>query len=64
MVKAPVTPIPTSLLSECFVPEVPQGMTFGDSVVLNSKLMDALDDCNGRMASIRRIEAERLRLKE
>jgi len=39
-------------------------MTFGDSVVLNSKLMDALDDCNGRMASIRRIETERLRAQE
>ena len=64
MVKSLQAPIPTSLLSDCFTPEVPQGMTFGDSVILNSKLLDALDDCNGKITSIRIIEAERLRAQK
>ncbi|WP_446698949.1 Rz1-like lysis system protein LysC [Atlantibacter hermannii] len=59
MVTAPQVPIPASLLTDCFVPDVPKGMTFGDSLVLNSQLLDALDDCNGRIAAIRRIEAVR-----
>jgi len=39
-------------------------MTFGDSVILNSKLLDALDDCNGKITSIRIIEEERLRAQK
>jgi len=46
------------------VPEVGQGMTFGDSVILNSKLMDALDDCNGKITSIRKIESDRIKAQQ
>lgn len=58
-VKTPYLPIPASLLSECAVPNVPKGMPYGDSVLLNFKLLDSLDECNGKLRAISKINEKR-----
>jgi len=35
-------------------------MTYGDSVVLNLTLLDALDECNGKLRAIGKIEELRV----
>ncbi|PWD66512.1 Rz1-like lysis system protein LysC [Pectobacterium parmentieri] len=59
-VKVKSLPIPASLLSECPVPIIPKEMTYGDSVLLNLTLLDSIDECNGKLRSIRNIEETRL----
>ncbi|MGX5099884.1 Rz1-like lysis system protein LysC [Enterobacter cloacae] len=56
-VKAPTIPIPANLLIECPVPEVPEQMTFGDSIQMNINLLNSLDICNGQIRTIKEIEA-------
>ncbi|WP_423227459.1 Rz1-like lysis system protein LysC [Pantoea ananatis] len=55
-VKQPYLPIPASLLSECPVPDIQKGMTYGDSVLLNFQLLDSLDECNGKLRAISKID--------
>ncbi|WP_430914196.1 Rz1-like lysis system protein LysC [Pantoea eucrina] len=55
-VKEPQLPIPASLLSECPVPVIPKPMTYGDSILLNFRLLNSLDECNGKLRAISRIE--------
>jgi hypothetical protein len=31
-------------------------MTYGDSILLNFRLLDSLDECNGKLRAISRIE--------
>ncbi|QGF22047.1 Rz-like spanin [Erwinia phage Midgardsormr38] len=58
-VKTPYLPIPASLLSECLVPDIPRAMTYGDSVLLNFRLLDSLDECNGKLRAISKIDENR-----
>lgn len=58
-VKQPYLPIPASLLTECPVPQIPEQLTYGDSVLLNMTLLDSLDDCNGKIRAISKINDER-----
>lgn len=58
-VKTPHLLIPASLLSECPIPIIPQGMTYGDSVLLNFQLLDSLDECNGKLRAISKIDENR-----
>lgn len=58
-VKQPYIPIPANLLNECLVPTIPEKMTFGDSVELNIKLLDSIDECNGNLRVIQAIEKNR-----
>ncbi|EFL6449039.1 rz1 lytic protein [Escherichia coli] len=41
------------------MPTIPEKMTFGDSVDLNIRLLDSIDECNGHLRSIRQIEESR-----
>ncbi|MFZ4835777.1 Rz1-like lysis system protein LysC [Rouxiella sp. Mn2063] len=56
-VKSP--PVPANLLIDCVVPEVPDSMTFGDSVQLNIALLLSIENCNGQLEALREIEASR-----
>lgn len=58
-VKVPVLPIPANLLTDCYVPEVPDRMTFGDSVQMNITLLLSIENCNGQLGAIRDIESQR-----
>ncbi|WP_433918259.1 Rz1-like lysis system protein LysC [Pectobacterium odoriferum] len=58
-VAAPVVPIPTELLIDCIVPEIPHQMTYGDSVELNERLLTVIEKCNADKQAIREIEAAR-----
>ena len=58
-VKVPNLPLPLSLLSSCNIPEVPEAMTYADSVLLNLTMQGALEDCNAQIAGIRSIEEAR-----
>ncbi|WP_445224733.1 Rz1-like lysis system protein LysC [Erwinia sorbitola] len=58
-VATPHLPIPASLLSECPVPLIPKDMTYGDSVLLNFQLLDSLDECNGKLRAISKIDENR-----
>jgi hypothetical protein len=41
------------------VPEVPEQMTFGDSLQLNVALLLSIENCNGQLEAIREIESSR-----
>ncbi|MHA3924560.1 Rz1-like lysis system protein LysC [Klebsiella oxytoca] len=58
-VKVPVVPIPANLLTDCYVPQIPDVMTFGDSVQMNITLLLSIENCNGQMQAIRQIESSR-----
>ncbi|MGV4308243.1 Rz1-like lysis system protein LysC [Citrobacter portucalensis] len=58
-VKVSQPPLPASLLSECPIPIIPKEMTFGDSVSLNMTLLGSLDECNGKLRAISKIEESR-----
>ncbi|PTA95715.1 peptidase [Kluyvera sp. Nf5] len=60
-VKQPHLPIPASLLTECPAPQIPEQMTYGDSVMLNMTLLDSLDDCNGKLRAISKINDDRIK---
>ncbi|EPM2821218.1 Rz1-like lysis system protein LysC [Yersinia enterocolitica] len=55
----PQVPIPTSLLSDCIPPEVPEILTWGNSLLLNDTLLTVIEQCNADKASIRKIEQSR-----
>ncbi|WP_145586618.1 Rz1-like lysis system protein LysC [Yersinia kristensenii] len=58
-VQVPQVPIPVSLLSDCLPPDIPNAMTWGQSVELNEDLMTVIEQCNADKASIRKIEEAR-----
>ncbi|EPN4473886.1 Rz1-like lysis system protein LysC [Yersinia enterocolitica] len=55
----PQVPIPTSLLSDCIPPEIPEILTWGNSLLLNDTLLTVIEQCNADKASIRQIESIR-----
>ncbi|EPK1684168.1 Rz1-like lysis system protein LysC [Klebsiella aerogenes] len=57
-VKVPVVPLPASLMVETPIPEVPDGLTWGQSLDLNVILLSALGQCNRDKADIRQAVAK------
>lgn len=57
----PIPPalIPATLLDDCPAPVIPERMIWGGSVILNEKLLLALEMCNQDKAALRQIEAMR-----
>ncbi|MGK0705141.1 Rz1-like lysis system protein LysC [Yokenella regensburgei] len=55
-VKVKNPPIPANLLIDCVVPDIPEKMTFGDSVNLNVALLLSIENCNGQLDAIKQIE--------
>ncbi|WP_444505527.1 Rz1-like lysis system protein LysC [Candidatus Pantoea formicae] len=53
------SPIPAALLADCPVPDIPEPFTWGDSLVLNERLLTSLLTCNNDKAAIR--ESEKIR---
>ncbi|PNM24620.1 Rz1 lytic protein [Yersinia enterocolitica] len=58
-VTVPSVPIPISLLSDCMPPDIPNTMTWGQSVELNEDMLAVIEQCNADKASIRQIEEKR-----
>nr|WP_073991240.1 hypothetical protein [Yersinia rohdei] len=58
-VQVPPVPIPASLLSDCMPPEIPEVLTWGNSLLLNDTLLTVIEQCNADKASIRIIEEKR-----
>ncbi|EKN5964984.1 hypothetical protein DVQ09_20990 [Yersinia enterocolitica] len=58
-VQVPQVPIPASLLSDCIPPEIPEILTWGNSLFLNDTLLTVIEQCNADKASIRQIESTR-----
>ncbi|MGR7276022.1 Rz1-like lysis system protein LysC [Klebsiella aerogenes] len=61
-VKVPVVPLPAGLMAETPQPEIPESMTWGQSLNLNVSLLSALGQCNRDKADIKR--AEQLRASQ
>ncbi|WP_420906772.1 Rz1-like lysis system protein LysC [Yersinia kristensenii] len=55
----PQVPIPASLLSDCIPPEIPEILTWGNSLLLNDTFLAVIERCNADKASIRKIEESR-----
>ncbi|WP_073991887.1 Rz1-like lysis system protein LysC [Yersinia mollaretii] len=62
-VQVPQVPIPASLLSNCLPPEIPEILTWGNSLLLNDTLLTVIEQCNADKASIRQIEQSRIESK-
>ncbi|WP_446668371.1 Rz1-like lysis system protein LysC [Klebsiella pneumoniae] len=60
-VKVPVVPLPASLTADTPQPEIPDNLTWGESLDLNVSLLSALGQCNRDKSDIRQAEKERLR---
>ena len=58
-VKVPVVPLPSSLTADTPQPEIPDNLTWGQSLDLNVSLLSALGQCNRDKAAIRKIESSR-----
>ncbi|WP_128336745.1 Rz1-like lysis system protein LysC [Klebsiella quasipneumoniae] len=58
-VKVPVVPLPVNLTADTPQPEIPDNMTWGQSLDLNVSLLSALGQCNLDKAAIRKIESSR-----
>ncbi|WP_440137624.1 Rz1-like lysis system protein LysC [Mangrovibacter phragmitis] len=52
-------PLPASLLIDCVIPQIPEQMTYGDSLKLNESLLGVIDKCNQDKADIRKAEQKR-----
>ncbi|MCP5934240.1 Rz1 lytic protein, partial [Klebsiella pneumoniae] len=61
-VKVPIVPLPASLMAETAQPEIPDSMTWGQSLNLNVSLLSALGQCNRDKADIKK--AEQLRASQ
>lgn len=55
-VKVPVVPLPASLTADIPQPEIPDNLTWGQSLDLNVSLLSALGQCNRDKADIRQAE--------
>ncbi|HHO8381911.1 Rz1-like lysis system protein LysC [Klebsiella pneumoniae] len=60
-IKVPVVPLPASLTADTPQPEIPDNLTWGESLDLNVSLLSALGQCNRDKSDIRQAEKERLR---
>ncbi|SVT97328.1 Rz1-like lysis system protein LysC [Klebsiella pneumoniae] len=58
-VTVPVVPLPSSLTAETPYPDIPDKMTWGQSLDLNVSLLSALGQCNRDKADIRQAETKR-----
>ncbi|EPG9590188.1 Rz1-like lysis system protein LysC [Klebsiella pneumoniae] len=58
-VKVPVVPLPASLTADTPQPEIPDSLTWGQSLDLNVSLLSALGQCNRDKADIRQAEKKR-----
>ncbi|WP_115442784.1 Rz1-like lysis system protein LysC [Escherichia coli] len=58
-VSIPVVPLPASLTAETPYPDIPDNMTWGNSLNLNVSLLSALGQCNRDKADIRQAEKKR-----
>ncbi|SQC84251.1 Uncharacterised protein [Klebsiella pneumoniae] len=58
-VTVPVVPLPSSLTAETPYPDIPDKMTYGQSLDLNVSLLSALGQCNRDKADIRQAETKR-----
>ncbi|UCP99469.1 Rz1-like lysis system protein LysC [Edwardsiella tarda] len=57
-VPAPAVPLSTELTADTPVPVVPDPLTWGGSLDLNTRLLSALGQCNADKAGIRRVETK------
>ncbi|RUR35957.1 Rz1-like lysis system protein LysC [Citrobacter portucalensis] len=57
-VPVPAAPLPANLTTETPFPDIPDSMTWGDSLDLNVSLLSALGTCNRDKADIRTIQGE------
>ncbi|WP_445468514.1 Rz1-like lysis system protein LysC [Klebsiella variicola] len=55
----PVVPLPASLTADTPQPEIPDSLTWGQSLDLNVRLLSALGQCNRDKADLRRAETFR-----
>ncbi|EOY62272.1 hypothetical protein [Klebsiella pneumoniae] len=55
----PVVPLPASLTADTPQPEIPDNLTWGQSLDLNVSLLSALGQCNRDKADIRQAETKR-----
>uniref|UniRef100_UPI00403FFE82 Rz1-like lysis system protein LysC n=1 Tax=Xenorhabdus sp. TH1 TaxID=3130166 RepID=UPI00403FFE82 len=55
-VQIPPIPIPAHLLADCQPPAIPDKMTWGDSLILNERLLTVIEQCNLDKRAIREIE--------
>lgn len=58
-VKVPVVPLPASLTANTPQPEIPDNLTWGQSLDLNVSLLSALGQCNRDKTDIRQAESKR-----
>ena len=58
-VSIPVVPLPATLTAETPYPDIPDNMTWGNSLNLNVSLLSALGQCNRDKADIRQAEKKR-----
>ncbi|HIB5012327.1 TPA: Rz1-like lysis system protein LysC [Klebsiella quasipneumoniae subsp. quasipneumoniae] len=59
-VKVPVVPLPANLTAETPYPDIPDKMTWGESLDLNVSLLSSLGQCNRDKADIRQAEKRRI----
>ncbi|MEX5870539.1 Rz1-like lysis system protein LysC [Providencia hangzhouensis] len=52
-------PIPPHLTSDCYIPVIPNELTFGDVVTLLADSLNELNKCNLDKKAIREIEQQR-----
>nr|DAK74252.1 MAG TPA: hypothetical protein [Caudoviricetes sp.] len=55
----PEVPLPANLTADTPQPEIPDNLTWGQSLDLNVSLLSALGQCNRDKADIRQAEAKR-----
>jgi hypothetical protein len=48
--------LPESLLADCRIPDIPDEMTYTDSVVLNLLMQGALEDCSNQLRAIKNLD--------
>ena len=58
-VKVPVVPLPANLTADTPQPEIPDNLTWGQSLDLNVSLLSALGQCNRDKADIRKSDESR-----
>lgn len=58
-----MVPLPPQLTADCEQVDIPDGLTFGGAVELLADAMKYIANCNHDKRAIRKIEAERLKLK-
>ncbi|WP_446681898.1 Rz1-like lysis system protein LysC [Enterobacter kobei] len=58
-VRVPVVPLPVNLTAETTYPAIPEPMSWGQSLDLNTSLLSALGQCNRDKADIREAEKKR-----